>query len=132
MIEIRFSKGEIDLQGTPSELRGVRQAILDFLTNDPPMVHLAASVNVDSTPYQCHLESLIIRKGYGPVRITVAGKSLEAEGESEMLKTFAEWFNFTDNGPDRYHCHFEYYEGNSCIAPESVPLVISVHRSDAA
>lgn len=82
MIEIRFSEEEIDLQGTPAELRDIRQAILDLLTNDQPILYLAASTNFDPAPYSRYLASLIIRKGLGPTKVSVSGKSLEVEGST--------------------------------------------------
>jgi hypothetical protein len=50
---------------------------------------------------------------------------LEIEGSPEKLEVFADWFDFKAE-TSHYHCHFEYYPGDTCVAPDSLPLVISV------
>ncbi|MEH2325610.1 MAG: hypothetical protein V7K32_19025 [Nostoc sp.] len=129
MIHIRFSNdhygGEIDLSGTPGDLRNICQSILELFEAQDVQVYIPAN-EVDPEPYDSCLNSLLIRKSDCSVKVMVAGSSLKIEGTPEKLKVFADWFNFGDSTESGYHSHFEYYEGNEWVDPASVSLIISV------
>ncbi|MEH2235251.1 Imm32 family immunity protein [Nostoc sp.] len=129
MIHIRFSNnhygGEIDLSGTPGDLRNIGQSILELFEAQDVQVCIPAN-EVDPAPYDSCLNLLLIRKSDCPVKVMVAGSSLKIEGTPEKLKVFADWFNFGDSTESGYHNHFDYYEGNEWVDPASVSLIISV------
>ncbi|MEH2192937.1 MAG: hypothetical protein V7K98_09875 [Nostoc sp.] len=128
MIHIRFSDnnygGEIDLSGTPGDLRSIRQSIIKLLQAQDVQVCIPAN-EVKPAPYDSCLNSLVIRKSDCSVKVMVAGSSLKIEGTPEKLKVFADWFNFGDSTESGYHNHFDYYEGNEWVDPASVSLIIS-------
>ncbi|MEH2106268.1 Imm32 family immunity protein [Nostoc sp.] len=129
MIHIRFSDnhygGEIDLSGTPGDLRSIGQSILELLQVQDVQVYIPAN-EVDPAPYDSCLNSLLIRKSDYFIKVMVAGSSLKIEGTPEKLEVFADWFNFDNSTESGYHHHFDYYEGNEWLDPTSVSLVISV------
>lgn len=127
MIEIRWSEkiNEIELRGTLQDLQNVRQSILDLLQTDEVQINISANVNVEPAPYSSRLSFITIRKGIGSTKVTVATEHLEVAGNPDCLAKFAEWFDF-EGSESNCHCHFDYYEGNEWIAPDSLPLVISV------
>ncbi|MEH1933128.1 MAG: hypothetical protein V7L14_05265 [Nostoc sp.] len=129
MIHIRFSDnhygGEIDLSGTPGDLRSIRQSIIELLQAEDVQVCIPAN-EVDPAPYDSCLNSFLIRKSDCSLKVMVAGSSLKIEGTPEKLEVFADWFNFDNSTESGYHQHFDYYEGNEWVDPGSVSLVISV------
>jgi hypothetical protein len=127
MIKIRWSQktNEIDLEGTSQDLQYIRQSILDLIQADEPQVIISGTTNFDPTPYSNHLTSLVIRKSKESTKVKVVTNQLEIEGDSERLGAFASWFDF-EADVSHYHCHFEYYPGNTWVDPDSLPLVISV------
>ena len=92
---------------------------------DEAQIIISAAVDFDPAPYSDCLSSLIIRKSKGSTKVAVVTNLLEIEGDSERLEAFAGWFDFEAN-VSHYHCHFEYYSGDTWIDPDSLPLVISV------
>ncbi|MFW9263635.1 hypothetical protein [Nostoc sp. CALU 546] len=129
MIYIRFSNnsygGEIDLSGTSTDLKSIRQSILELLQSQDVQICIPAN-EVDPAPYDSCLNSLLIRKSDCSLKVMVSASSLRIEGTAEKLKVFAGWFDFNDSTESGYHNHFNYYEGNEWVDPASVPLVISV------
>ncbi|BAZ51805.1 hypothetical protein JMG10_38835 [Nostoc ellipsosporum NOK] len=129
MIHIRFSNNsygsEINLSGTPADLRSIRQSILELLQSQDVQICILAN-EVDPAPYDSCLNSLLICKSDCSLKVMLSASSLKIEGTLEKLKVFAGWFDFSDSTESGYHNHFDYYEGNEWVDPASVPLVISV------
>jgi glycerate kinase len=127
MIEIRWHKktNEIDLGGTSQDLQYVRQSILSLIQATETQVSISVATDFNPAPYSDRLSSLIIRKGKGATKVAIVTNQLEIEGNFEKLEAFADWFDFEADGSD-YHCHFEYYPGDTWVDPDSLSLVISV------
>ncbi len=126
MIAICSSSEEIELSGSPKELRDVRQLILDFIQNREQQMCVIKSAKVNPFPYNLCLSSLCICKSKSSIRVSVFESCLQIEGEPDNLETFAEWFNFDDDTLPGYHCHFDYLGNDDLIDVDSNPLVISV------
>ena len=122
---IRATATELDLSGTPAELRLVAQSLAELCHGRS--LTLAADLTADAAPYDRLLAVFEVTASDGPVRVTVAGEALRATGSPEFLrKQFASFFRFREDAPRGAHTHHEWYEGNECIAADSMPLVISV------
>lgn len=113
------------MRGTLQALQCVRQSIIRLLQTSEMHISISANVDFDPAPYSSCLSFLNIRKSVGSTRVAIATDSLELEGDPDCLARFAECLNFEDSLFNS-HCHFDYYEGSRWIAPESLPLVISV------
>lgn len=126
MIRIRYSEGEgCDISGTPSELRAIKNLICHAITNNDSFT-VEAETMANPWPYQRLLHSLALKVIPGPVCARVIGDVLEVRGSAEFLEKFSSWFAFRDDTPVGHHGHYEYYEGNIYVSPDSIPLVISV------
>jgi hypothetical protein len=128
MIEIRYSApNELDISGTVDELQFMRREILDLIQSDAPQIAFEADSAIDAAPYNSALPKLIIRKGQSPTKVSLTNeREVHVEGSPDCLETFASFFDFELNAGKGVHSHHEYYEGNEWIAPDSIPLVISV------
>lgn len=127
MIVIRWTApSELDVSGSPSELRAVKTRILDFAAGAEAHTLIHADSDADPAPYSKSLEILRVAKGVGPTRISVDGTVMNVTGSQKHLEVFAKNFDFSDDSPSRNHVHYEFYAGNQWIAPDSVPLVVSV------
>jgi hypothetical protein len=127
MIEIRWHEetNEIDLGGTPQDLQYIRQSILSLIQTNEAQVDISAAVDFDPAPYSNRLSFLMIRKSKGATKVAIVTDRLEVEGDPKKLEVFADWFDFEADA-SHYHCHFEYYPGDTWIDPDSLPLIISV------
>jgi hypothetical protein len=56
----------------------------------------------------------------------LAGDRVEVTGSVPMMRTFASYFRFHASASRGTHHHHEWFDGNDYIAPDSMPLVISV------
>lgn len=128
MIEIRYSApNEIDISGTVDELQFVRREILKLAQSDSSQIAFEADAAIDPAPYDSALSSLIIIKGQCPTKVSLQNeKEIQVEGLPSCLEAFASFFDNEPEAAKGNHAHYEYYEGNRWIAPDSIPLVISV------
>jgi hypothetical protein len=128
MIEIRFSAPyELDISGTVDELETVRQRILQLVEAGDQQIMVEADASIDPAPYDAALQRLLIAKGDCPTKISLRNKEeILIEGTADTLGVLASFFIFDDDAPDGDHSHYEHYEGNEWIDPDSIPLVISV------
>jgi hypothetical protein len=128
MIEIRYSAPyDLDISGTVDELQLVRREILDLIQSDASQIAFDADNAIDPAPYNSALIKLIIRKGQSPTKVSLTNeKDIQVEGSPDCLEAFASFFDFELSVRKGAHSHHEYYEGNEWIAPDSIPLVISV------
>lgn len=128
MIEIRYSTpSDLEISGVPEELQFVRREILALLKSEVSQIVFEADSNVESAPYSSVLSKLVIAKGHCPTRVSLKNeKEIYVEGSPNYLEAFASFFDFKTNAGKGKHSHYEYYEGNDWIAPDSIPLVINV------
>ena len=123
-MEIRESESEIELSGTPSELRALGRAIAAL---GPGIRHgFPADASVDPAPYSRALNSLEAVASGGPTRVSVDGDVLLVAGTPESLGCFASFLTFSDADRPGTHHHHEWWEGNKSIAENSRPLVVSL------
>ena len=98
---IRATEVELDLSGTPTELRAVSQALSQLGPGESFL--LAASRNADPAPYDRLLSEFQALASGGPVRILVAGDRLLATGSMDALSRLASFFYFPDDADSRAH-----------------------------
>jgi hypothetical protein len=117
--------GNADLSGTPESLRQVRQFMMEFIQSDR-VEAIISTLDVDPAPYDRCLNFLSIRRDSGTVKLSVVENSLQIVGDTRRLLTFANWFDFSDDTPDWYHCHHDGLCGDEWVDPQSLPLVIGI------
>jgi hypothetical protein len=128
MLEIRYSAPyELDISGTIDELQMVRRKILDLIESDAARISFEADSMIEPSPYDTALSRLVVVKGQCPTRVSLKNEEeLHIDGSLDWLEAFTSFFDFKPNVGKGLHSHYEYYEGNEWIAPDSMPLVIGV------
>ncbi len=128
MLEIRYAKqNEVDISGKTDDLQRVRQTIIDLAEGDHCTVALFADSTIKPDPYDSVIQKMLFMKGEGPAKVSLLNeKTIKIEGQPDNLKRLASYFDFEPASAIGQHSHYEYYEGNEWIAPDSIPLVISV------
>ena len=119
---IRETDTELDLSGTPAELRAVADGLSGVTVGRS--CEFAADTAADPAPYTRVLAVFRAVASGGPVRVTVAKDTLLATGSPEMLARLASFFAFSDGDQRGARRHHEGWEGNEYIAVDSRPLVI--------
>lgn len=127
MIKIRFSPpASLDISAEASELAALRATVLELVAGRRPPLEVAADTTFDSHPYEACLGLLRVSRSDGPTKVAVAPDgAVDVSGSPSNLEAFASFLECEAGS----HNHYEYYEGNSWIAPDSVPLVVSASRS---
>src|SRR5262249_87284 len=126
MIELCYSApNELDIAGTLAELADVRRAVLEAAKSGA-YIELDANPSIDTTPYDEALSKLVVETAVGPARVSVSNGTLRIAGSSDCLEALASFLNFKPDAQKGDHTHYEYYKGNKWIAPDSLPLVVSV------
>jgi hypothetical protein len=129
-VEIRFSnQGELDISGSTPALRQIGQAMLDLVNNKERENCIIEGAIVDAQPYDGCLSAVSIIKSDTLTKVSVVEDYLQIEGDSKSLKGFASWFDFPDDTWSGYHHHFDYWDGNEWVDPDSMSLVIAVKNS---
>jgi hypothetical protein len=128
MLEIRYSAPhDLDISGTVDELRTVRREILHMIESDTARITFVADSSIEPSPYDSALSMLVVVKGQCPTKISLKNEEeIHIEGSPYCLEAFASFFDFKPDAGKGAHSHYEYYEGNEWIAPDSIPLVIGV------
>jgi hypothetical protein len=127
MIKIRATEDEVDVSGSPEELRSIREAILRLIHSPDRTLAVAASTSFDPAPYAWALQELKVVRSSGPSRVRIEQQQgLVVSGVDENLIRFASWFEVGPQATIGAHSHFEHLPGSSYVAAESLPLVISV------
>jgi hypothetical protein len=128
MIEIRFSEGQdIELSGTLAELEELREVVLELLDGELSEVRVEADQMIDPAPWDSIGYGTIIRRAGDAARISIDSASrLIIEASGENLDNFASFLSFDETTDSGSHSHFEYYDGNDFIEPDSIPLILSV------
>jgi hypothetical protein len=117
---------QVDITGTPDEIRSIHERVLEVSAGRPAKLIVEASTARDPSPWDAALQSMEIRLGDGAVHARVLEGSLIVEGGAEELRGFASFFVFPDDAKPGDHAHYEYYDGNRWIRPESAALIITV------
>lgn len=127
MIVISYtSPDELEISGTAQDLTVVLTQ-LNFLANgEQTEVFIEANKNARPAPYDEVLNALIARVTAGPTKVSVFGKHVEVVGSQTFFDSFASFFRFDEHASTGEHHHHEYYEGNSYVHPDSVPLVVGI------
>ena len=122
MITILATNSELELSGTPAELREVRDRLAGLHQGE--RLRIPADASAVAAPYDRTLAALEVVAADGPVHVSVEDDRLSVSGSPAMLVVFASFFDFDDSEPLGNHRHHEYSNGNAYIAADSRPLVI--------
>jgi len=128
MIEIRYSAPNyLDISGTASEFETLEMRILELISSSESRLAIDADSAIDPSPYTSAIPKLVVVKSEGPTRVSLEGHDeLSIKGSPENLDSLASFFHFDKDAVNGVHSHYEYYDGNLWIDPNSIPLVISV------
>jgi len=130
MIEIRYTPpNEISIVGTVQELQAVQAGILHIATMSGSTLpyRVTARTAGSPAPYTHWLAELIVTLSAGAIKVSVIDtSSLMISGAADKLDVFASFWSFAPDAVPHTHTHHEYFEGNSCIEPDSLPVVIEV------
>jgi hypothetical protein len=128
MIEVRYSLNEaIDILGTKKDVEAFKQEVLKFLKTDSERIQIDVKKDIKSEPWDFVAGNLEVIQNENPVRVLITkGKVIKIEGSKENLEKFTSLLEFDENATSGSHSHYEYYEGNEYIHPESFPLIIGI------
>jgi hypothetical protein len=119
---------EVEISGTRDDMRALRECILEVSSGRQAMASVEAATPRDPRPYDVALAGMDVRLVGGGVVARVCRERLQVEGGAEELRGLASFFTFGRDAKPGDHAHYEYYEGNQWIRPDSVPLVIMMRR----
>ena len=119
---IRATDTELALSGTSAELWAVADRLVEIGVS--LRCEVVAETAAEPGPYTRVLALLRVVASGGPIHVSVVGDALVVTGNPEMLRRFASFFRFSDEGGGNAHRHHEWWEGNEYIAEDSRPLVI--------
>lgn len=131
MVSLLCSDGnsELELSGSPEELRAFGNAIRAFVNSGGDRGTLGLELLSNPAPYARSIETIALAIAEGPVRISVLQDGhVSVSGSRKSLETLAAWFDWGDDSPDGHHAHYEGWPGNEYVAEESVPMVVMVKR----
>jgi hypothetical protein len=124
MILISASSNELELSGSPTELKEIAKALSGLKHGQ--VCRFEADNVEDPSPYTHTLTALEAYISEGLMRVSVDDSILYLTGSPEMVVKFSSWFDFDEDSQLGDHNHHEWFEGNKFISPESRPLVISI------
>jgi hypothetical protein len=127
MIRIRHYLGEYEVAGAPAELRGVADRLKRLATGGAEEV-IACEAAFDPKPYADLLPRLRLSRKDAKDRVSASSDELVLSGSGEGLLRLASFFDMPDDAQDGFHVHHEFFPGTDFVAPDSVPLVITVER----
>lgn len=125
MLHIKYTPPvDLELSANPSELLTLSAEIAAF-TIHPKVneLNLLADGSVDPAPFTRCLTGLRVRRSAYPACVAVDGEELIIAGTNETLALFC---SFLESAAQDGHVHYEYYEGDEYISPDSLPLVVRV------
>jgi hypothetical protein len=127
MLEIRYSgNADVDLRASTVELVNLRDSVLELIESDLTGIRFDADETIDPKPWECLAKGLEVFRQDGAVCVSIRDNLLRVQGSDDNLRAFVSYFPTDETAQSDSHTHFEYYEGNSFIRPDSVPLVIGV------
>lgn len=127
MIRIRYSEREVEVAGSPAELRSVASR-LARLANVGGEDVMACDAGFDPKPYTALLSRLQLSRKEGKDRVSISSDQLELSGSSEALIRFASFFDMSDDAVDGFHVHHEFLSNDGFVAPDSWPLIVTIER----
>src|ERR1051326_6946335 len=89
---IRETDGQLDISGTPTELRAIADRIERLSAGESVSIH--ADAKADPRPYKRSLAALEARITDGPVRVALSGERVVVTASVPMMHTFASYFRF--------------------------------------
>jgi hypothetical protein len=128
MIRIRHSHPEYEVSGSPAELRFVAERLKRLATAGEEET-IACDSAFDPKPYTAVLPKLRLLKKEGKDTVSASPDELTLSGSREGLARIGSFFDMPDDTEDGYHVHHEFFSGNVFVAPDSLPLVITVERT---
>ena len=133
MVRICYSASEgCEISGLPSVLRMIAGRIRQLASAQASSAIIDTEINFNPHPYERVLCLLALSIGNGPVRASVHGSELYIRGSHEALEALSSFFDIADDVSLGHHVHHEYWDGNTYVAQDSVPLVISAISPPAA
>ena len=128
MVRISYSApDDIELAGTKGDFAALWAELQSFLSAANETAKVPADPDFDPAPYETRLDAIEFRCSGGPNNVSVGGDVLRVTGSNENLALFGSWLDF-ERATAPQHSHYEYYDGNQWVAPDSLPLVISLER----
>jgi hypothetical protein len=126
MLVIRSTDSELDLSGTPQELRQIAEVLSDLRADQS--IRFPADFTTNAAPYDRLLQAMEITVSGGPVRIRVVGECLKVTGSELSLDIFASYFQFPDDASHGSHAHHDWMDefDTEYISPDSRSLVVRV------
>ena len=126
MLVIRSTDFELNLSGTPQELRQIAEVLSDLRADQS--IRIPADFTVNAAPFDRSLHAIEIAASGGPVRISVVGDCLKVTGSETALGIFASYFQFPDEASYGNHTHHDWMSelDSADISPDSRSLVVSV------
>lgn len=131
MINICVSSGEADISGTVGEL-GEIALTLKALVGSGEQSAVIPAQPCDPSPYELSLLELAFVRRPGPTSVSADAGRLTVAGPDQFLAGFASWFEFPQDARHGSHNHFESLPDDPDHSPESLALIVSVRRADAA
>ncbi len=128
MIEIRYSLDEaIEISGCREELELLSQEILKYLRTGSEYVFVTGESAINAEPWDSVARGLEIIQNGKAVKISISeDNSIHIEGSKENLEKFLSFLVFDEDAASGSHSHYEYYEGNEYVHPDSFPLIIGI------
>jgi hypothetical protein len=126
-VRISWEPNGVDVSGSLAELAEVARQVKNAAVTAALAAELPADATGSAAPYVRYLNSVRIIAGRGPVCITEhPGGILNITGGPKELGALASFFVFEADATPGAHSHYEYFPGNEYVAPESLPLVVSL------
>jgi hypothetical protein len=127
MIRICYSVSEgCVIFGAPARLRVICRRIRQIAAAQAGSAVIDTEINFNPQPYEHALSLLALSIGSGPVRALVEGSELYIRGSHGALEALSSFFDIADDAAHGHRVRHVYQEGHPHIAPDSVPLAISV------
>ena len=133
MLRIRQSTREVDVEGTPEDLRELRKQVLALALAARGQASIKAEGGYDPKPYDRVLDGAVIHVGSGPTMVSVTNDGqLTIVASPDNLRRLASFIVVPSLPKEGWHSHYEYFVGNEYIMPTSEPVVFSLRRPSAA
>ena len=123
-----WSPGEVDISGSASDLRRVRERVVSFLQSTETVFAVGdADSNFDPHPYERAIPAMVIHRTFGPTKVSTDGSSvLCVEGATENILRFMSWFDVPEDSPSGWHRHFDCLDGSPHVAKDCLDVVVGV------
>jgi hypothetical protein len=132
MFEITYAKNgesivEVEITGTLAEIRELEKTVIDLSQNMDQSFTLTARTNFIPKFGDGWIKELILMSSGDDVKVLAnPPDSLSIKGSPEKLEVFSGYCHFEDDDKYPTHHHCEWRDEHPCLAPGSVPLIISI------